>query len=185
MTAADALEDPRRAATARVFFALWPDPEVRSVLFRHGQGLQRALGGRLTREDSVHLTLLFLGDVPEDSLLRLHEAAAGVRFPPFHLTIDTAKCWRHNNIAWVGPGAMPAALADLAGDLAAAAGDAGFAVERRPFAAHVTLVRKATCRLLDLQIRVDWPVREFALVRSALHRDGSRYAVIARWPAGT
>jgi 2'-5' RNA ligase len=171
-------------AAARVFFALWPVPAVRSALFRYGQALQGEVGGRLTREDSVHMTLLFLGGVPEAALGSLHEAARQVRFAPFSMTIDTAKCWRHNGIAWVGPSAVPDALGELARQLSAAAGAAGFITEDRPFAAHVTLVRKARCRPLEVQpIRVEWPVSEFVLVRSRLGAAGSRYEVIAQWSA--
>jgi 2'-5' RNA ligase len=174
----------QHGAAARVFFALWPAPAVRSALFRYGQALHGELGGRLTAEASVHMTLLFLGGVPEAALGSLQEAAGRVRFAPFSMTIDTAKCWRHNSIAWAGPSAMPAALRDLAGQLSAAASAAGFATEDRPFAAHVTLVRKARCRPLDLQpIGVEWPVSEFVLVRSRLGAEGSRYDVIARWSA--
>src|SRR5512134_1178233 len=103
----------QRPPSARVFFALWPDPPVRAALYRHGQALHREVGGKLTRADSVHLTLLFLGNVPEASVPALLGAAEGVRFAPFAMRIDTAKCWRHNDIAWVGPSAVPPPLADL------------------------------------------------------------------------
>lgn len=173
-----------REASARVFFAIWPQASVRDALYRQGQALHRIVGGKLTRADSVHLTLLFLGDVPESALAAVQGVGAAVRFAPFSMRIDTVKCWRHNDIAWAGPGAMPAELAQLVSGLEDAASAAGFAVERRPYAAHVTLVRKAKCRPLDVgPIHVHWPVSEFVLVRSRLHVDGSRYEVIGRWPA--
>jgi 2'-5' RNA ligase len=172
----------QREASARVFFALWPDTAVRDALYRHGQALHRALGGKLTRPDSVHLTLLFLGDVAQSRLAALHRIGEVVRFAPFSMQIDTAQCWRHNDIAWVGPRRMPPELPQLVGQLEVTASEAGFAFDRRPYAAHVTLVRKAKCRRLDLApIDVQWPVSEFVLVRSRLQPEGSRYEVIGRW----
>ena len=180
-------DDPGRrcgAATARVFFALWPDPDVQAALHRYGGLLHRELGGRLTRADSVHLTLLFLGDVAQSQLPAVAALGDRLRLAPFSMTIDTARCWRHNEIAWVGPGDTPAALSALADQLQTAAASAGFPVERRPYAAHVTLVRKVRCRPLELAPPgIEWPVREFVLVRSQLHPDGSRYSVIGRWSA--
>jgi RNA 2',3'-cyclic 3'-phosphodiesterase len=173
-----------RPASARVFFALWPDPAVQAVLHRHGQVLHRELGGKLTRADTVHLTLLFLGSVPEARLTSVQGVGEGVRFAPFSMRIDTAKCWRHNSIAWAGPSRIPSALLDLVAQLEGAASDAGFELDRRPYAAHVTLVRKARCRPLDIEpLQVEWPVREFVLVRSQLDPGGSRYSVIGRWAA--
>jgi 2'-5' RNA ligase len=173
-----------RPPNARVFFALWPDPAVRSALHRHGQALHRELGGKLTRADSIHLTLVFVGDVPEASVTALHRVADRVRFLPFSMTIDTVRCWRHNDIAWAGPSRMPGALPDLVTQLEGGAAEAGFAFERRPYAAHVTLVRKAKCRAVDIgPVAVEWPVREFVLVRSQLDAAGSRYSVIGHWIA--
>lgn len=173
-----------RAPTARVFFALWPDPTVRSALHRRGQALHRELGGKLTRADSIHLTLLFLGSVPEASLPSLQHAAGRVRFAPFSMTIDTARCWKHNDIAWVGPSRMPAALPDLVGRLEGEAAQAGFGFDRGPYAAHVTLVRKAKCRAVDIgPFAIEWTVSEFVLLRSQLDAAGSRYSVIGRWAA--
>ncbi len=173
-----------RKPTVRVFFALWPDPAVRAALHRTGHALHRALGGKLTRADSVHMTLLFLGAVPEERVARLLEIPADVAFERFSMHLDVARCWRHNDLAWVGPSRMPPALAQLVRDLDRTVGEAGFAFDRRDFAAHVTLVRKARCRdaVLDAP-DINWPVSDFVLTASELDRDGSRYRVIGRWPA--
>jgi 2'-5' RNA ligase len=173
-----------REATVRVFFALWPDARVRAALHTHGWALHRELGGKLTRADSVHLTLLFLGNIPEGRLPPVIRLADDVRFQPFDMTIDTVRCWRHNRIAWAGPSRMPASLTDLVRQLEVAAREAGFAWDERPYAAHVTLVRKARCRPVDIgPVAVQWPVREFVLVRSQVDSTGSRYSVIGRWAA--
>ena len=67
-------------------------------------------------------------------------------------------------------------LARLAADLHAALAAAGFALEPRPFAAHVTLLRKARApRSLPLLPPLAWPVDAFTLVASSLSAGGSRY----------
>jgi RNA 2',3'-cyclic 3'-phosphodiesterase len=167
--------------TARVFFALWPEAELAHRIWREGHELQRRLGGRLTSEASVHMTLLFLGDVLEEHLQRL-AASASVPFTPFAMTVDTAGCWSHNGVAWLAPSITPPALSPLVSKLTQAIGIAGFDVERQPFAPHITVVRKVKCATLDHAIlRLEWQVAEYVLVRSARNMDGSIYSVIGRW----
>jgi 2'-5' RNA ligase len=55
----------------------------------------------------------------------------------------------------------------------------GFTLEDRPFAAHVTLVRKANPpKSIPPLPKVEWPAAEFALVRSA----GGKYETVQRFP---
>jgi len=176
-------EAPERP-NARIFFALWPDAAVRADLMRQGREMHRVLGGKLTREESVHLTLVFLGDVALQRLPALQARAAAVRIEPFVLRIEQAGCWRHNNIGWVGPNQTPPALVRLAADLEEALGEEGFRFDRRPYAAHITLLRKARCAPMETSIpAIDWHIREFVLVRSELSNEGSRYSIVHRWAA--
>ena len=172
-----------RAAQARLFFALWPDSAVQAALAEIGRELQQRLGGKPTRRGSIHLTLAFLGDVAPDKMDDVHEAAARAAFEPFSFALDVAGCWNHNGVAWVAPRVTPKPLLRLVGSLAGALLDAGFRVDGRPYAAHVTLVRKTRCKVIDLTISaVQWRANEFVLVRSELNAEGSRYNVIGRWP---
>jgi len=170
-------------ASARVFFALWPDPAVRRALTQVGLKLHRQVDGKMTHEASVHMTLLFLGEVSIDRLGVLTDLAAGIPFEAFRLQIDKADCWKHNRIAWVAPSVTPPALTRLVEALERRAGAEGFGFDLRPFAPHVTLVRKARCAPLDLSVpEIQWEVRDFVLVRSDLDSNGSRYRQIGRWP---
>jgi 2'-5' RNA ligase len=101
------------AGVARVFFALWPDDTVRRALSDCGEALYRQVGGKLTRAESVHLTLLFLGDVPVARVEALQAVGAGAAFEPFTLRLDRVGCWKHNQIAWAAPSRMPPALGQL------------------------------------------------------------------------
>jgi len=96
----------------------------------------------------------------------------------FDLPLDTAKYWRDSHIVWAGPREMPEGLRVLVERLHLALYRAEFILERRPFAAHVTLLRKARKpTAIEPLPRLEWPVREFALVNS----DGGAYADVERF----
>ena len=166
-----------------MFFALWPEPEVQAGLVQHGRELQRRVGGKLTRQESIHLTLAFLGDVDRDRMEHVLSVGARADFQPFAFAVDSAGCWGHNGVAWLGPRHTPAPLLSLVDSLRNALLASGFRVEHRPYAAHITVVRKARCTPIDLNFApLEWRVKDFVLVRSDLNAEGSRYSVIGRWP---
>lgn len=104
--------------------------------------------------------------------------AAAHRLPVTH-----AEYWPHNRIVWAGPERTPAPMRRLAIGLNKVLSNAGFVLERRAFAAHVTLIRKARApRMLPPLPNVDWPVDEFVLVRSRLSEAGSHYEMLERFP---
>ena len=167
----------------RVFFALWPDDRVASALDASARRIHAQTGGRLMRRDGLHLTLAFLGEQPAERVAALQRLAAALAAEAFELDLSCAGAWQRGRIVWGGPEVTPPALAELAAGLTDALRADGFEVERRPFAAHVTLVRNGRQpppRAIDPPVR--WPVRDFALMRSRLGAEGARYEVIGRWP---
>jgi 2'-5' RNA ligase len=163
----------------RLFFALWPPRASAEALAAWAREVQQRTGGRLTASETIHLTLAFLGDADPG---KAAEAARRVRAHSFRLGIETSQYWRHNRILWVGPRAMPPALDDLVRQLHNALKDEGFTLEARPFAAHITLIRKASApgELAGLPA-VEWPATEFALVRSSPAGAGFRYETLERF----
>jgi RNA 2',3'-cyclic 3'-phosphodiesterase len=162
----------------RTFFALWPPPETARALARWAGDAQRATGGKATDEAKIHLTLAFLGEADPEKAI---QAARSVKGSSHALPVEQARYWRENNIVWAGPRETPAPLKALAESLSLALYREQFILERRPFAAHVTLIRKARAAALPPLPVVDWPVREFVLVRSSLSSRGSTYEPIARF----
>lgn len=155
----------------RLFFALWPPRETALALHEWAKGLE----GRATPAEKIHLTLAFLGGVEP---AKLAAAAKKVQARAFELPVDTAKYWRDNHIVWVGPREMPGGLRVLVEQLHFALYRAEFILERRAFAAHVTLLRKARKpAAIEPLPKLGWPVREFALVNSA----GGAYTVVERF----
>lgn len=167
----------------RLFFALWPSPEVARRLYDTALSLQRDCGGRAMRRDSLHLTLAFLGAVPVSRVADAAAAADTVAADHFSLELDRVSCWKHNRVAWIGCSEAPAALLGLAADLAEKLRASGLELETRPFAAHATLLRNADCTaaLPPLATTIVWPVEDFALVESHTGPGGSRYEVVRRW----
>lgn len=174
-----------RSRTVRVFFALWPNQEARNALALAGECLKSACGGRLMRKDTLHLTLVFLGAVPEHRLPELKSLAARIEVGAFELMLDKTGWWPHNRIAWAAPKATPEPLQELVSQLQAALRQAGFDFDgRQEFAPHVTLLRDARCAAgMQLEsVRTAWRVGHFALVQSVKQDDGRMgYEIAGSW----
>ncbi|MEW6689228.1 MAG: RNA 2',3'-cyclic phosphodiesterase [Pseudomonadota bacterium] len=158
----------------RLFFALWPPRAAADALHAWATQVRRASGGRVTRPATIHLTLAFLGEVEETALPDLRNLR--IEAEKLNLPIEQARYWAHNRIVWVGPKETPASLATLSKTLKE---------EKRPFAAHITLIRKARDPgPLPALPKIEWPVNEVMLVRSHLSSEGSSYEVLQRYPLG-
>lgn len=166
-----------------MFFAIWPPREAADALHAWALTAQRACGGRVTRADTIHLTLAFLGETDEKRLVELRSVSGkGGRHA---LPIEQAGYWPHNRIVWVGPQEIPGFLLSVAENLKKELESRGFRTEKRPFAAHITLIRKARDPgALPSLPAVDWPVTEFVLVRSRLAAAGPGYEVLQRFALG-
>ena len=165
----------------RLFFALWTPRETAAALHAWASEAQRLTGGRVTRAETIHLTLAFLGEVEEGLVPGLKSLSVNGR--RHELPIEHAGCWTHNSIVWAGPREIPAELKVVVSSLRENLLQQKFKPEKRPFAAHVTLIRKArkAAELPPLPA-VGWPVEELVLVRSQLSSAGPRYQVIERFP---
>jgi 2'-5' RNA ligase len=159
----------------RLFFALWPPAPAAHALAQWAAKAQRQSGGRASAEETIHLTLAFLGEADPDKAIA---AARGALGETFELPVETAKHWKHNRIVWAGPLTIPAPLEGLVAALHGRLRDASFVLETRSFAAHITLIRKASAAALPPLPRIEWPAREFVLVRS---KPGSRYEIVERF----
>ena len=157
----------------RLFFALWPPPQTAAALEQWARGCE----GRVVPAANIHLTLAFLGEADPAAA---RSAAARVRASAHHLPIEQARYWKHNRILWVGPNETPPLLNELVERLGHELKGDHFILEDRPFAAHVTLLRKASPPKAPAALPpLEWPVREFALVssRGGAYRDVERFAL--------
>ncbi|MDO8466255.1 MAG: RNA 2',3'-cyclic phosphodiesterase [Gallionella sp.] len=172
--------------TARVFFALWPTDAEREQLAAWQKPLKRLCGGRAMRGETLHNTLVFIGDVELYGLEVLQLAAQEVSGERFELCFDEARYWGHNHIVYAAPRHVPQQLIQLADGLGQRLDAHRFKFDRRDYQPHVTLLRNAhwSDAPLPAMQPVCWKVGDFALVQS-VPRDGlTDYRVLARFPLG-
>ncbi|HUP95920.1 MAG TPA: RNA 2',3'-cyclic phosphodiesterase [Burkholderiales bacterium] len=168
---------------ARVFFALWPDMDVRDSLAGVAQECKLECGGRRTPAEKLHITLFFVGDVERATVPRLQSIAGAMSAASFRLDVTELGLWRHNRIVWAGSKSAPPALATLVSDLTRGLAAVGVRSEDRPYVPHVTLLRNARAAPGHTRIApIAWHAHEFVLVESVAAGGASRYEVIARWP---
>ena len=186
----------------RLFVAVELPEHVQRSLAGTIEELRHTLQGRLRWVDPVgiHLTLKFMGDVPdsmEDTLSRvIAEAVRMVK--PFELRLDGAGTFpagRLPSVVWAGLAGDLASLKTLQAAVEAAMAGQGVAREPRAFWPHLTLARVRGQLRPDLvgplqkQLQaVHYPgaepfaVRAVSLMRSELRPDGARYTRLAHAP---
>jgi 2'-5' RNA ligase len=163
----------------RLFLALVPPPETRASLARLARSLRH--GGRAVPAANLHITLAFLGTVTAGRARDAAAVADGFAGSGgFELCLETVGHWPRPRVLWCAPQRTPAALASLAGALAAALRARGFELERRRFAAHLTLARKVSHYAGHNRLRepVLWDVDSMQLVASRTRPEGARYRVL-------
>lgn len=174
-----------RVTTRRLFFALWPDDTQRSRLWSVIKALCPAPVGRPVPAVNLHVTLAFLGNVSEGQVPALREIAAAQAWPAADLVFDRLAWWPRARLLCLEASALPAAFAAAVESFHEALRQAGFAVERRPFRAHITVARNVpappAASTGDPVLPFVWPLRGAALVASRPTPEGSVYEVIERF----
>jgi len=169
--------------TLRMFFALWPNAAVATELAKAGKALHEVCGGRLTRAETIHLTLAFLGEVELEKVDYLIKLAGYVRAHAFSLNLTRLGWWPRNHIVWAAPDEAPAELALLVDDLRLNLGCAAVDFDAKPFVPHITLLRNGNCKDNPLpSVGVKWRAEDFVLVKSVSSGSGAAYEVVGRWP---
>ncbi|HHJ15628.1 MAG TPA: RNA 2',3'-cyclic phosphodiesterase [Gammaproteobacteria bacterium] len=127
-----------RVTRKRLFFALWPDAEVRRQLAQAARHWSR----HPVPEANLHMTLAFLGGCTEQQQDCLYRVAPGVHGEPFELQLDFLGHWERPRTRWLGTSQIPDALLQLEADLRLALEPCEVKLEERHFVPHVTLSRK-------------------------------------------
>ena len=180
------MNPPPDNPAARVFFALWPKAAESGQLAAWQAPLKRLCGGRAMHGETLHNTLVFVGDVELYGLEVLQLAAQEVSGEGFELCFDEARYWGHNHIVYAAPRHVPPPLARLADALEQRLTAHRFKFDQHEYKPHVTLLRNAhwSDAPLPAMQPVSWQIEDFALVQS-VHRDGlTDYRVLARFPLG-
>jgi RNA 2',3'-cyclic 3'-phosphodiesterase len=194
----------------RIFIAL----DIHDAVRQRIQGFIEGVSGfapdaRWVRPESLHVTLKFIGEKPEETVEEINRALSRVRAVPFEITFrgfgffPTAKTAR---VFWVGIESGPhlPALAKAVDETTSAL---GIPREDHPFAPHLTLARgggrsgaprwskgdtaNKNFQLLQEKLAAlptpdfgTMAAHEFFLYQSQLSPGGSRYTKIARFALG-
>jgi 2'-5' RNA ligase len=181
----------------RLFVALDLDDGAREALRHEQRRLAARLPDRVSlrwvRPDQTHLTLAFLGEIPEHAASRLVAAFdEPVAIPPFDVTFDHVGLFPPRGeprVIWAGAGPGAADVARVYDECARRIRGLGLTVEDRPFHAHVTLGRFRSGRRGDAERAVDGGARRVivtvridhvTLYQSRLSPAGPAYAALAR-----
>src|SRR5438132_4676444 len=180
----------------RLFVALEVPSTVRENLASLLQSL-RAVSRqtRWVRLENLHVTLKFIGEVPETKLAGICGALAGVRCE--HLvTLDFRGLGffpneKHPRVFWAGIVASPN-LKTLAADIDGAAEKLGIPREQRPFSPHLTLARFEPPRLPEKLRAViqenagrdfgSLRTSGFHLIESKLKSSAAEYTTVESFP---
>ena len=166
----------------RLFFALLPDVDLLAAMVGILDGLDGKLGRRV-RPENLHLTLAFIGSADAQLAECLQDRAATIELPEFSFTLNRLGHFPRSGVLWLGSAERSRPLLDLVHELTEALIPCGFRPERRPFAPHVTLMRKLRRRPRLPEVpTLEWPVRAFVLMESLATDAGVRYEVVRSYP---
>ena len=163
----------------RIFFALWPDNATRMQIVESFKQLSiDKKHGHIVSFGNLHITLHFIGNVNQRKLDCLHRAAQAVKVGSFNLELDHYGYFKKPKVLWMGLKQTPEALETLHKTLGASLAECEFEVELRPYAPHMTLMRKLPKpEAFEKTKSIDWKVKEFVLVESISIEGGVRYEV--------
>jgi RNA 2',3'-cyclic 3'-phosphodiesterase len=104
------------------------------------------LDARWAKIDNIHLTVVFLGDVPEDDLTFIMEAAQEVcsRYRPFEIAIKGLGVFgppRRPRVLWAGLTGETMRMAEFQQELLSALAPSGIKYDGKAFKPHLTLGR--------------------------------------------
>ncbi len=188
--------------TIRAFIAVELPEDVKAELAKLIERLRRsgARGLRLVRVEGIHLTLKFLGNVPQARVEPITDALrhAAERHSPFKARLGDVGVFpdrRNPRVLWVGLQGDLEPLKALQGDVEEALARMGFARESLAFSPHLTLARlqdgaSPTDRrtaaealfLAEFKTGLEINVESANLIRSILKPGGAVYETLASVP---
>ena len=181
----------------RLFVAVELPQTVRAKIGQHIARLRRELPDARAswiREQNLHLTLKFFGDIPVGKVEAVSGAlrAAANDVPAFEIELGGCGAFPSRgkpNVLWIGIKDPSGDLHRLFEALEKECAQARFDRERRPFHPHLTIARLRDPRDAKLLAEshqttgfetVSFKAADVCLIRSELSSQGSRYTVLAR-----
>lgn len=156
----------------RLFIAINLNEEMKDALISLQNTLyENGVRGNYTTEENMHLTLAFIGEVPESEPVM--DALASVRFRQFDVTLEGMGSF--GDLWWAGI-RESAPLTAVVRRVRRALAEHGIPFDRKRFSPHVTLLRRARGHLAELPVEpVTMAVGAISLMRSDRGRNGMIY----------
>jgi 2'-5' RNA ligase len=126
---------------------------------------------------NYHVTLAFVGEVPDTRLAVLQQIGRSVRVARFAFQCDSIEFWRDSQVVVAAARIAAPGLLDLWAKLNDSIG-----LPRERLRAHVTLARKVTqAPVPQAMSSVAWQATHFSLIRSDTGGTESAYTVLDTW----
>ncbi len=156
----------------RLFIAILLSDDMKdSLLDAQNRLYDRGVRGRFTAEENMHLTLAFIGEVPDAEPAL--DALAAVSFSPFELGLEGMG--RFGDLWWAGM-RESAPLDAVVRRIRRVLAESGIPFDKKRFRAHITLIRKASGDLPGLfPSPASMTVDTISLMRSDRGRNGMIY----------
>jgi len=185
----------------RIFCAIDLPHAIRQMVMARSMHLRNAVPeaqASWSRIDNIHLTLKFLGEVPQSRVEWLSRAAANTSsgFESFQIRVQGSGVFPTHGVPrvlWIGIEDLKGKLGELYGRLEDECAKAGFKKEVRQFHPHLTVARlrkpqygrtlAASHKAMEFE-PAEITVSELLVIRSELSSAGSNYTVISRHALG-
>ena len=104
---------------------------------------EHSVKGNFTLQENIHLTLVFLGELPENKIDSIKKIISGVEFEPFQITFSHTGSFERDDgrLFWLGIEQCDELL-NIQKKLVALLLESKFKIENRKFVPHLTLSRK-------------------------------------------
>ena len=170
----------------RLFFALWPDVDMRAQIANAAAALRLAGDGQRVPRENYHVTLAFVGKVTASRLAVLQQIGRSQRSAGCTIRFDAYDYWPDHQVAVAIAREAPAALTllwtQLHRDLALHQAALNLKRPHSSLRTHITLARKvAQAPVLQAMPPFQWNARSFSLVRSDTSGARSVYTVVDTW----
>jgi RNA 2',3'-cyclic 3'-phosphodiesterase len=173
----------------RAFLALEIPSEVKSYLEAVVSGMAaRVKGVRWVKRNGLHITLKFLGEIEEETAIRIKDALSrvGTVYTPFGTSIKEIDAFpnrRRARVVVTTLGEGVDTIKSIFGDAEKGLSKLNFEAEERPYTPHITLGRaKAPAPLPDKDVAPlearRFSVDRVVLFRSTLAKEGAIYTPV-------
>lgn len=180
---------------ARLFLAIDLPSHLKNFIAQEQARWKQVKSGvKWVKPNLLHLTLKFLGEVPEEQLPDISESLKTIcnKHPSFSLSLNGTGVFptpARPKVFWIGLSGEINKLRALHSDIETGLAQIGFPAEKKKFSPHITLARAKTNKKLNELItelaKTKFPTEPFkvdnvVLYKSILSPQGPKYTPITK-----